>query len=165
MTFIQRNAVGLVAIVIAIVAIGMIAGSHESAPQQTRGVTNYDEVDATALKIGGSSGSRVGPVIAGIAAIIGNVPMTATSTKSFDIAITGVVSGDSVFASAASSTASSTPTGFVGFSIVGASASSTSGFITITVANMGTSTAVVPNNIASTTAYLVLHPLTSVPGL
>lgn len=162
----QKIWLALIAVAI-IAVIGLFTPSVvNKVSKLAGGVTNYDEVDATALKIGGANGSRVGPVIAGIGAIVGNVPMAATSTKSFDIAVTGVVSGDTVFAQpATTSVATSTGTGQASFAIQGASASTTSGFITITVVNNGTSTTAVSNYLASSTSYLVLHPVTSIPGL
>lgn len=133
------------------------------------GVTNYDEVDATAIKIGGTNGSRVGPVIAGTCTLLGaNLPVSASSTAPFDCAVTGVVAGDQVFVSLA--TTSKTTNGE--WIAASSNASSTSGFITINLTNY-TSAAASPassgnaggNSFGSTTQYLILHPVTSVPGL
>lgn len=127
-----------------------------------RGVTNYDEVDATALKIGGSSGTRVGPIIVGTGILIAPsyVSLVASTSLPADIAVTGVVSGDYVFAQFATSS----PAG-AGWQIIGASASSTNGFITVRFVNNTGATATIPASIASSTLYQVWHPVSTVPGL
>lgn len=166
MDFLQRNA-GIGVLIAIVIAVG--AYFYPSAAQIASnfgGVTNYDEVDATALKIGGSSGSRVGPIIAGTCALTGmDASASATTTSNYDCAVTGVVSGDTVFAQLATTT-SSVPNSIVSFAALSAKASTTAGFITVRVANFS-GTAVVPSTlqIGSSTNYLVLHPVTSVPGL
>lgn len=124
------------------------------------GFSAFDEVDATALKIG-TNGSRVGPIIVGTCPIImANYSIAASTTVAADCAVTGVVTGDVVFAGFATSSAN-----FGGWFIAQSSASSTSGFITLRITNTTGATAIIPASVASTTKYLVLHPLTSVPGL
>lgn len=151
-------------IAVAIIALGGYIYPHHVTPT-AGGVTNYDEVDTTALKVGGSSGSRVGPIITGTCALIlpGTNTATASTSISMDCAVTGVVSGDTVFASFATSSAI-TNTAALGWSVAGASASSTSGFITLRI-NNNTGANNVPSPVGSTTQYIVLHPVTSVPGL
>lgn len=165
MTSIQKIWVALIAV--AIIALGgwMYPAAKQAVQQDFRGVTNYDEVDTTAIKIGGSSGSRVGPIITGTCALIlpGTNTATASTSISMDCAVTGVVSGDTVFASFATSTAITSTAG-LGWSIAGASASTTSGFITLRI-NNNTGANNVPSPVGSTTQFLVLHPVTSVPGL
>lgn len=164
MTFLKNNAVAVIALLVAIIGcyVPVQAIVHDAG-----GVTNYDEVDATAIKIGGSSGSRIGPVIAGNGALIASVyTVSATSSAAMDIAVTGVVAGDTVFAQFGTTTPSAAGVGWV---INGAAASTTSGFITVNVGNLTGAVAVVPQNLASSTGagvrYLVIHPVTSVPGL
>lgn len=77
--------------------------------------------------------------------------VTASTTKAFDIAVTGVVSTDRVFVQTATTTANG-----AGWLITGASASSTAGYITVLVANNSGATGNVPRNIASSTPYLVI---------
>lgn len=126
------------------------------------GVTNYDEVDATAIRVGGTNGSRVGPVIVGTAAIIGASTVTATTSAAFDIAITGIVPGDIVQAQLATSTTST----FAGWHIQTIVASSTAGFATLTLTNLtGANANPSVTGIASSTSYQVFHPATSVPGI
>lgn len=99
----------------------------------------------------GASGSAVAQVIKGIGSIVGNAPVTASTTKAFDIAVTGAVSGDICFAQGASTTQS-----YLGMEIIGCSASSTSGFITLLVSNPNAA-AVVPYPIASATQYMIIR--------
>lgn len=155
----QNLTIGLV--VVAIVAIAGLFYPGSPVSHLLGGVTNYDEVDATAVKIGGSSGTRVGPVITGTCALIPvSYSFVASSSQVADCAVTGVVTGDYVFAEFATSS----PSG-AGWLISQVSASSTSGFITLRVVNNTGITALIPASVGSTTQYLVLHPVTSVPGL
>lgn len=151
----------VVAIVIALLAVG-IAISNKAPTASFAGVINYDELDATAIKIGGSSGSRVGPVIASTCSLISaNYTNLAASTSlPMDCAVTGVVSGDLVFAQFATSS----PLG-EGWLVAQSSASSTSGFITLRIVNNTGAAATIPASIASTTQFIVLHPRSTVPGL
>lgn len=152
---------------VALIAVAIIALAgwfYPTAKQAVlSGVTNYDEVDATAIKIGGTNGSRVGPIIIGTCALLpANYSFAATTSVSVDCAVTGVVTGDVVFAQFATTTSAN---GSAGWNIVGASASTTSGFITLNVTNNTGTTAFIPGSVGSTTKYQVYHPLTSVPGL
>lgn len=166
MSFIQKNIVALVAIVIALVSLGFVF-SHKS--PSFSGVTNYDEVDATAIKIGGTNGSRMGPLIASACSFTADMTVTATSTVQVDCAVTGVVSGDRVFAQLATSTAQGgSPQKYGGWLITDAIASTTAGQVTLTLAN-NTGADAIPSAsgkmIGSTTYIWVAHPVTSVPGL
>ena len=63
MQFLNKNA-GVVALIAVVIAIGgYFYPSVKSAVMNFGGVTNYDELDATVMKIGGTNGSRVGPLI------------------------------------------------------------------------------------------------------
>lgn len=147
--------------VVALLAIGgyffpVVVGSHLFG-----GVTNYDEIDVTAIKVGGTNGSRVGPIIVGTAAIIGASTVTATTSAAFDIAITGIVPGDIVQAQLATSTTST----FAGWHIQTTVASSTAGFATLTLTNLtGANANPSVTGIASSTSYQVFHPVSTVPG-
>ncbi len=160
MNFIKNNVVALVAVIIAIA--GLFYPSVPSIVAHFGGVTNYDEVDATALKVGGANGSRLGPIISGTANLIASsyVTLAASTTLIGDIAVTGVVTGDYVFAEFATSSVTGG-----NWTIDSASASSTSGYITITYRNNTGASATIPASVASTTRYLVLHPVSTVPGL
>lgn len=156
---------------VALIAVAIIALAGLFTPAASKlqqdvtnygGVTNYDELDATALKIGGTNGSRVGPIIVGTCSLAtyANYTLAASTTVAMDCPVTGVVSGDNVQLEFATSTAV-----FGGWTIVGASASTTAGHIEVRVLNQTGASALIPNSIASTTMYQVFHPLTSVPGL
>lgn len=126
------------------------------------GVTNYDEVDASALKVGGSMGTRMSGLAFGICSLIApSYTVAATTTVAMDCAITGVVPTDGAFAQFATST----QIGGGGWSIRGASASSTAGFITMSVVNGTGASNVIPASIASTTKYIILRSQSTVPGL
>lgn len=151
----------------ALIAVAIIAIAGVFTPLKTTvqnafgGVTNYDEVDATAIKIGGSSGSRLGPIIAGTCSLIaGSFSVAASTTVSMDCAVTGVVTGDTVFADFATSTVTGN-----GWAIDGSSASTTSGFLTLRVTNWTGTSNIIPASVASSTDYLVLHAVSTVPGL
>lgn len=169
MDFIKQNS-GVIATVALIIAlVGVFTPVGKSVISSFGGVTNYDEVDATAIKVGGSNGSRVGPVIAGTgAATVVTGTVGASTTAPFDIPVTGVVSGDTVFAQFSTTTAPSPEWGATSpkWIIMSAKASTTAGFITITVQNQtGGSASFSASGIASSTNYLVLHPVSTVPGL
>ncbi len=150
--------------VIAIAGLFFPSQVSQYVQQQFGGVTNYDEVDATAMKIGGSSGTRVGPVIIGNCALIGtDGSQAASSTLPYDCAVTGVVSGDFVQAQIATTTVFKVSTGWA---ISGGGASTTAGYITVLLSN-NTGAAATPSvtGVGSTTAYEIMHPRSSVPGL
>lgn len=162
----MRNQFGLiagvvVAIVIALLSLGIaVTKGHPTAG----GVTNYDEVDATALKVGGTNGTRLGLLSFGTCSLIAsNYTVAASSTVPMDCAVTGVVSTDGVFAQFATSTIG--PGIFGGWSIRGASASTTAGFVTISVVNGAGGSALIPASIASSTKFIVLRSRSGVPGL
>lgn len=153
----------VVAIVIALLAMGLaLSASKSAAGVSFGGTTNYDEVDASALKIGGTNGTRLGLLSFGICQLIASTYTVAASTTiGMDCAITGVVPTDGVFAQFATST----QIGIGGWSIRGASASSTAGFITVSVVNGTGASNTIPASLASTTKYIVLRSQSTVPGL
>lgn len=163
----QNNGLALIfsGIAVLLAAIGLFIMLSFHIPTQTQnygGVTNYDELDATALKVGGTNGTRIGPFIIGSGALIGRnyTNLAASSSLVYDIAVPGVVSGDFVEASFATSTSNG-----AGWLVTQTSASTTAGFITINIVNNTGTAATIPASIASTTEYQVAHPVTSVPGL
>lgn len=107
----------------------------------------------------GNSGTAIGDAIYGTCALTvppwANIP--ATTSKPFDCAVTGVVSTAVVIAQIATTTASPYTT-FGGWSIEGADASSTAGFITVVLRN-GTGAVSNPSqfSFASTTAYQIFQ--------
>lgn len=165
---------------VALIAVAIIAVASlfivltKGAPSSSvsfGGVTNYSEVDAAALRIGAGcdngvnsdcAGSRAGGLYFGRGILIASnyTSVAASTTFAGDVAVPGVVSGDTVDAWFATSTAVG-----AGWQIVGSSASTTAGFITVRWINDTGAAATVPASIASSTNYLVLHPLTKTPGL
>lgn len=114
------------------------------------------------LTVGDSSATTVSELIKGTCALLGmDVSQTATTTSSYDCAVTGVVSGDTVVAQfASSSPTQNLPVALgAGWFITSSKASSTAGFITVRVVNLAGS-ALVPSantSIGSSTAYIVLR--------
>lgn len=154
--------VALVAVAI-IAIIALVVGFNASAAKSTSfgGVTNYDELDATAIKIGGTNGSRVGPLVISTCSLIAaSFTVTASTTVPMDCSVPGIVKGDVVIAGFATSSAS-----VAGWDIVGASASTTSGFITLDISNGLGANSLIPASLASTTQIIVAHPRSTVPGL
>ncbi len=119
------------------------------------GATNLTGLITTGsggLKIG-SSGVAMTQFISGTGALIySNPSVIASTTLPFDIAVTGVIDGDKVFVQTATTTANG-----AGWLITGASASTTSGFITLRIVNNSGATNVIPRNIASNTPYLIIR--------
>lgn len=157
----ENISLGLAVIAIVIALTSVFHPKPSVVTHSFGGVTNYDEVDATAIKIGGSSGTRVGPIIVSTGSLIApSFTVAASTTVSMDIAVTGVVSGDTVFASFATSTTAGN-----GWIVSGASASSTSGFVTLRVTNFTGASNIIPASLASSTPYQVWHPRSTIPGL
>jgi hypothetical protein len=98
----------------------------------------------------GIDGTALANVKAGTCNLIGN-PTIATNTPAFmDCAATGVVSGDIVLSPGAAAQP-------VGWSIVGAHASSTSGYITFAVANLTGASGLPPVTATSSVAYVAIR--------
>lgn len=149
-------------VAVAIIAVGSLVCVLVQKAPLPGGITNYDEVDTTALRVGGTNSTRLGLLSFGTCSLIANTfTVAASSTVPMDCAITGVVSTDGVFAQFATSS----QIGLGGWSIRGASASSTSGFITLSVVNGTGASNVIPASLASTTKYIVLRARSGVPGL
>lgn len=135
----------LVAIVIAI--IGLFTPAGKTVATMFGGVTNYTVLSASTLQVGPGcnnsydtcQGSSITGLFKGTCTLLSDASVAATSTKNFDCAVTGVQSGDIVEAQlTASSTIASQ------YVIKGAVASSTSGWVTISLLNL-TGAAAVPS--------------------
>lgn len=148
-------------IAVAIIAVGAYFYPHV-ASNLLGGVTNYDEVDTSALRVGGTNSTRLGLLSFGTCSLIaGSYTVAATTTVAMDCAITGIVATDGFFAQFATSSQSLAG----GWSVRGASASSTAGFATISVVNGTGASSVIPASIASSTKYILLRQSSSIPGL
>lgn len=126
------------------------------------GTSNYDTLSASGLVIGSGcnqfgatcAGTTIAQILKGTGSLImpTYTSLAASTTLAADIAVSGVQSGDEVIAQFATSTATG-----AGWEVVGASASSTSGFITLRVINNTGTAATIPASIASTTQYLIIR--------
>lgn len=109
----------------------------------------------------GASGSDIGQILEGTCALIvpsgAGATITASTSAPFDCAVTGAQSGDNVIMTIATSTVSGKYGTQLGqFMIVGAKASSTSGFITAMVYNAtGGNASPSTYGYASTTTYII----------
>jgi len=133
--------------VLAIVVLGFgVAKLTDNNASLAGGTTNFDTLALTGLQLG-SSGTSLAQIVKGTCNLVGGT-IAATSTGVADCAVTGVVDGDLVFASLATSSAQA--------AIAGARASSTSGFITVKVMNLsGVSKDITA--FGTSTAYLIVR--------
>lgn len=154
------------AAIVAALAVALVGG-NQSVPS-VQGVTNYDSVTITptsfseGLKVGTSTPTNVNNlIVAKGTCVLGTLgassidaSQAASSTASYDCAITGVLPGDTVFATFATST----PSIVNGWSIQGAKASSTAGYVSILISNL-TGTARVPSatGVGSSTNVMVIR--------
>lgn len=154
--------IALTIAVVALLAVGSLFLFENQDTTLLGGTTNYDTVSASSLIVGAGcnnfgascTGSTVAQMVKGTGSLImpNYVSLVASSTLAADIAVTGVQSGDLVFAQFATSTAAG-----AGWDIVGVSASTTSGFITLRIINNTGTTATIPASIASTTQYWIVR--------
>lgn len=156
----MSNKISIIAVGIAILAVLLagvaLVGVNNQSATTTLGASTPGTRFPHGVTIGLPTNSPTNiadvKVVTCSAGIIGNNTVTASSTKAFDCAVTGIISTDIVFFSSASTTQTSN-----GFVITGASASSTAGFITLLVSNLTGANNVVPYGIASgTTAFLIV---------
>lgn len=152
---------------VALIAVAIIAVIGVFTPLKTAvqnafgGTTNYDELDASVLRVGGTNGTRLALLaLSSCSLIASNYTVAASTTVPMDCAVTGVVSTDSAFAQFGTSTPS-----LKGWSVAGASASSTAGFITVDVANGIGASGIIPASIASSTKLIIVRGTATVPGL
>lgn len=147
--------VALVAIVIAICACFLPL--RQTVAPSSGSVTNGTAYPH-GIQVGNPSTLGVYPtnlatILSSTCALIASTyTVAATSSVNMDCSVPGSILGDLAFAQFASST---TPGS--GWSISGAAASSTSGFVTFTVYNGTGASAVIPASIASSTKYLVIQ--------
>jgi len=161
--------IAIVALILGI-AIGAVVGGNNQ-PQNSPivgGMTNLDGLTITPVDSGdgltvGSSGTNVSFIASGTCTLVTGAggtdeSHTASTTEPYDCAVTGAVSGDDVLMQFATST-ETTSTVSSGWVIVGAKASTTSGYITANILNFsgGTRAISASGQIASTTTYLILR--------
>lgn len=103
----------------------------------------------------GPNGTQIAQVLKGTCNLIGtNASQAASSTLAYDCAVTGVKSGDTVFAQLASSTPVG---GAAGWSISATLASSTNGYITVLLVNRGVAAVPSATHVGSSTQYLIVR--------
>lgn len=110
----------------------------------------------TAGAIVGSSGTAINQIIKGTCDLLGmNASHAASTTKAYNCAVTGVLSGDLVFAQLGTSTPFTGPNQWI---IVGAVASSTAGYIDVLIWHGG-DIPVAPSisGVGSSTRYLIIR--------
>lgn len=163
---------------VALVAVLIAIGGYFF-PQQLQkafgtvgGVTNYNSLGISQLKVGSScndefgystcNGSALSGMSFGTCALINDnsapeatsFTVAATSTASYSCTATNVLTTDTaVFAQFATTTSA----GNVGWWVTGASASTTAGAIVVTVYNGTGGSAIIPASLASSTHYMVLR--------
>ena len=161
-----KHIVGLVAIVIAIIAAIMFISPAAS---NFGGVTNYDEVDVDALRVGGTNSSRVDLIATGSCNLSQSSAGShgATTSKEYFCAVTGVSAGDTVVVSLPAG-AGSNPNGasslFGGFSLNGTYATTSDVIAVQLLNNTGAATS---SFIQATTSviYSIFSTRSTVPGL
>lgn len=160
MNFLQRNG-GVIALVALVIAIG--GYYFPQAIHALGGVTNYDELDATAIKVGGANGTRLGPIISTTCNLSQSSPGShaATSTKEYFCAVTGVATGDNVNVILPIGGVAGSYGGFE----VATSYATTTGMVGVQLFNFtGAATSSFP--FATTSVVVqIQHIVTSVPGL
>lgn len=171
MNFIKNHSWVLATVALIIAIFALCLNQRVPVAVQTFGAitgeTNFNTVAVNGLKVGPTCNDSFGSSacdnqaaqLGGTCSIIGaDVTQIGTSTAQYDCAVTGVLSGDAVIGQFASTTVqiSSTFGTALDWAITGAKASSTSGFITFTIANRANKTNVLSaTNIGSTTNYWV----------
>lgn len=146
---------------VALIAVAILALGAYAFPKATQQVVEHVAggiTTGTNFKFGISVGNTttLGVVPTNIAKVLASTcsliapsfTVAASTTVAMDCAVTGAVSGDKVIAQFASSTAT-----FGGWQITGASASTTSGFITLNVYNAIGVSSLIPASLASSTTY------------
>jgi hypothetical protein len=137
--------IGITVALIAVIVLGFILLNGKEVV--TRGVTNFDTLGITGLQIG-TSGSSLSQVLTGTMNCTGGATVGTSTTGAYQCAVTGVVSGDKVFASL-----TTTPAGIY---ISGVVASSTSGFVQLTLGNTATSPTA-PTGATTSVQYLIVR--------
>lgn len=152
--------IGAVALLALIISIGnSVGGSNQSV--SVGGTTNYDIIKATGLSIGSGcgdgystcTGSSITQMFTGTCSLVSDSSIAATSTGTGTCAITGLVAGDKVFVSLATTTTKLTAQ----WSTVGTVAGTDSA--TVRLLN-STGAAAVPsatNGFGSSTQYWVIR--------
>ena len=153
MNYIKTNHLSL--LIIAFLVLSSFFGSPKNlgATDPTTFTNPIKFASTISIGSGGTAGTAISKLYKGTCSLIApSFTVAASTTVSMDCAVTGAVSGDVVFAQFATSTAV-----FGGWQVGSASASSTSGYITLRVNNWSGVSATMPASIASSTQYLIIR--------
>lgn len=151
--------IGVVAVLALVISIGNSVGGNQSV--SLGGTTNYDTVSATSLQVGSGcgdsystcTGTAITQILKGTCSLVSNTSIAATSTGTGTCAISGLVAGDKVFVSLATTTTKLAAQ----WAIIGTVAGTDSA--TVRLLNQ-TGTAAVPsatNGFGSSTQYWVVR--------
>ena len=160
-----------VALVVSFVSLGLPKQKAQPEDKPAGGTVHNVQEDFTAgVSIGGTEvlssaralsvasaaingGTSLTYLKKGTCNLIGTPTIVATSTQAMDCSVSGVVVGDTVFVQLATTT----PSTFQGWRIMGANASSTSGYLTVKLSNQTGADAVPPITVTSSVQYLILR--------
>lgn len=151
--------IGVVAVLALVISIGNSVGGNQSV--SLGGTTNYDTVSATSLQVGSGcgdsystcTGTAITQILKGTCSLVSDTSIAATSTGTGTCAISGLVAGDKVFVSLATTTTKLAAQ----WAIIGTVAGTDSA--TVRLLNQ-TGTAAVPsatNGFGSSTQYWVVR--------
>lgn len=161
----MNNKILTIGLVVAIIiALGAYMFPRIQGSVLLGGVSNFDTVQVTGLIVGSSAtnSTNISFQKTGTCSLIASAytSLAASTTIAMDCAATGAVTGDVVFAQFATSTNVG-----AGWLVTQASASTTAGFLTLSIVNNTGAAATIPASVASTTKYLVLRTQTTNSGL
>lgn len=127
------------------------------------GVTTLVNASTTRVSIG-ASGTTVTQLVKGFCSSWNGTGLnsidgsqTASTTEAYDCAVTGVVSGDLVVAQLSTSTPITSSAGSAYWSIIGAKASTTDGYITVLLYNNGPTAVPSALGVGSSTSYIIIR--------
>ena len=157
----NKLTLGIAVIAIVIAIIGLFTPAGQSVVTALGGTTNYDALETTSLSVGSGcgdsyascTGSAVTQILKGTCSLVSNTSIAATSTGTGTCAISGLVAGDKVFVSLATTTTKMAAQ----WAIIGTVAGTDSA--TVRLLNL-TGTAAVPsatNGLGSSTQYWVVR--------
>lgn len=148
--------IGLVALVALVIGSVALVGD-QSASTSTLGASTPGTRFPHGITIGlpSNSPTNIGDIKVGTCNLLGmDASQAASSTASYDCAVTGVVSGDLVFAALSTTTSN---TSVLNWAVTASKASTTAGFITLRVSNFsGAAVAPSISAVGSSTQYIVV---------
>lgn len=161
----------IVAAIVIVAGLALYSKTHSGKFGAVTGESNLNTLGVTGLKVGANCGDSFSSsaangcqstthLIAKTCNLIGtDSSQTASTTKAYDCAITGVTSSDNIIALlATSSPVGGVSSGTIGWNIAAADASTTAGFVTVLLSNLTGANAVPSaNGIGSSTSVLIFQ--------